>query len=179
MAISALFPTQSSGPSIVASASPLELGFRPQENSVHLNLHRLPAPACDAFSSLPVLETPSLDDSAEMDVSPLLSVLRTHIKDITWHGSRSISLPLLGTRDRDLDIKDVTFETLKLIRAWSICAPELRVVRVFAYDFEKIAVLNRIIGDFFEVERETSASKVHFAISRSVTQRRLVCQKFS
>jgi hypothetical protein len=151
------------------------IGIPAGAESVHPNLHRLPAPACDAFSSLWVLD--SLDAPAEMDLGPLLSVLRTHIRDITRngditrHGARSIALPLLGTGYQGLDIKDVTFETLKLIRAWSHSAPELRVVRVFAYDFEKIAVLNRIIGDFFDVPREASVSALLSAATAELRQK--------
>jgi len=65
-----------------------------------------------------------------MDLGPLISLLRTHISHITRHGARSIALPLLGTGYQGLDIKDVTFEILRLIRAWSNSAPELRVARV-------------------------------------------------
>ncbi len=139
--------------------------------SVHPNLHRFPAPACDAFSSLWVLEISPFESSPEFDLTPLLSVLRTHIRDITRHGARSVALPLLGTGFQGLDIKDVTIETLKLIRAWSLSEPELRVVRVFAYDFEKIAVLNRIIGDFFNVPRESSVSALLAAASAELKQK--------
>lgn len=147
------------------------IGLPAGAESVHPNLHRFPAPACDAFSSLWVLETSSLNNSDEMDLGPVLFLLRTHIRNITRHGARSIALPLLGTGYQVLDIKDVTFETLKLIRAWSISEPELRVVRVFAYDFEKIAVLNRIIGDFFNFPREASASALLAAASAELKQK--------
>lgn len=147
------------------------IGLPAGTESVHPNLHRFPTPPCSAFSTLWVLESSPPEGSAAIDLGPLISVLRTHIPDIIRHGARSVALPLLGTGFQGLDIRDVTIETLKLIRAWSNSAPELRVVRVFAYDFEKIAVLNRIIGDFFDVPREPSVSALLSAATAELKQK--------
>jgi hypothetical protein len=77
----------------------------------------------------------------------------------------------LGTGYQGLDLRDVTFETLKLIRSWAATEPQLRIVRVFAYDFEKIATLNRIIGEFFDAPREPVSSALLSAATAELKQK--------
>jgi hypothetical protein len=139
--------------------------------SVHPTLHRFPSPPCDAFSSLWVIEVCAPGKSEDSDLLARMAVLRSHMTDIANTGARTVALPLIGTGYQGLDIKDVTFETLKLVRSWAASEPRLRVVRLFAYDFEKIATLNRIIGEFFDAPREASASALLAAATAELKQK--------
>jgi O-acetyl-ADP-ribose deacetylase (regulator of RNase III) len=139
--------------------------------SVHPGLHRFPTPPCDAFSSLWVIEVCTPGQREDSDLSARMAVLRSHVTDIVNSGAQTIALPLIGTGYQGLDIKDVTFEILKLVRYWAVTEPRLRVVRLFAYDFEKIATLNRIIGEFFDVPREASASALLAAATAELKQK--------
>ncbi len=147
------------------------VGLPPSALSVHPSFHRFPVTPCDAFSNLWVLEIRSAACAEDSDLSFKITVLRKHVKDIVQAGARSIAMPLLGTGYQGLDIKDVTFETLKLIRCWATSEPDLRIVRVFAYGFEKIATLNRIIGEFFEAPDEPAASALLAAATAELKQK--------
>jgi hypothetical protein len=115
-------------------------------------LHKVPVSSCSAFRSLWIVEMRDLEGLGEVtlgDVRRNFAILDKHIIDIVNSGCTSISLPLLGTGYLGLNATEVIDETLRSISKWVSRAPRLQCVRVFAYDIEKIALLNMAIDDFF------------------------------
>lgn len=150
------------------------IGLPDGADSVHAKFHRFPVEPCKSFRSLWVLEITEFEEGQQDALTRLLSsmtLLRQSIGALIQTGVRSISLPLLGTGSQGLDVRDVTFETLKLMKEWASTAPSLEVVRLFAYDFEKIAILNRPIGDFLQVRPQFSASALLSAATEELKQK--------
>jgi hypothetical protein len=123
-------------------------GLPPNTTTHSSRLHRVPVTPTESFKALWILDFRDLFDPKPPTVGELREILETlvrHSREIVPGEGTSVSLPLLGTGDQGLPIREVAEETLRLIRRWSKREPRLKVVRVFAHDLEKVAILNRTI----------------------------------
>jgi hypothetical protein len=102
--------------------------------------------SCPAFDSLWVIELrdPRRPFSLE-DLRGALDAVGGRLPDILAEAS-SITLPLLGTGNQQLNPRDVARELLSALPRWAE-NPRLRTVRVFTLELEHVAVLNRALDD--------------------------------
>lgn len=127
--------------------------------SVDERLHRFPATPCPAFGSLWVLEMQLHDEEHPFTPAQLRSAFAVLGRSAaSLSAARSISLPLLGTGSQSLDRRDVVREIIRLARTWAAILPRLEVVRLFAYSFESIAVLNKTIDELLNSHHAGPAS---------------------
>ncbi len=121
----------------------------PGTESYSDRLHRFPARRTDAFRDLWVLEMRSVESSTDQpslgELRASLSLLERHLDSICESEVHSISVPLLGTGFQGVVPELVVGEMLGAIERWPQRASELKVVRVFARDLEKVAALNMAI----------------------------------
>ena len=102
--------------------------------------------SCPAFDSLWVVELrdPRRPFSLE-DLRGALDAIGGRLPDMLASAS-SISLPLLGTGNQQLNPREVARELLSALPRWAR-HPRLRTVRVFTLELEHVAVLNRALDD--------------------------------
>lgn len=102
--------------------------------------------SCPAFDSLWVVELrdPRRPFSLE-DLRGALDAVGERLPDMLASTS-SITLPLLGTGNQQLNPRDVARELLSALPRWAR-HPRLRTVRVFTLELEHVAVLNGALDD--------------------------------
>lgn len=102
--------------------------------------------SCPAFDSLWVVELrdPRRPFSLE-DLRRALDAIGGRLPDMLASAS-SITLPLLGTGNQQLNPREVARELLSALPRWAR-HPRLRTVRVFTLELEHVAVLNRALDD--------------------------------
>jgi len=170
------FPTQGSILGALADRFGLAYGTTLPRGSlsVHPNLHKFPVTGCLAFRDLWVIEIREWDAKSTVtlaDVSKAFGVLKGSIAKVAQGDVKSISMPLIGTGSVGLPLQDVVRETMLLVKDWASTAPQLEVVRIFANDLEKVAVLNQAINFVLGFSVQQSASALLAAAAEELRQK--------
>lgn len=113
------------------------------ENLIHFD-----TPENDCFSELAAFELSDLKQPKRFTIGTLKRRYRELVNFLENHpteNEESISLPLLGTGNQGLSLTDSVSELLKTFS--KLKKTKLKIIRVFANDFESIGVLNQKINE--------------------------------
>ena len=102
----------------------------------------------DCFKKLTALELSDLNKKNSFSTATLMSRYREFadfLENYPTETDESISLPLLGTGNQGLPLEDSVAELLKTFN--QLKKTKLKIIRVFARDFESIGVLNKKINE--------------------------------
>lgn len=141
----------------IADRYGISFGTEPPPGSYRYpgGLLRFGGVSCPAFDSLWVLEMKRPGQRFSLrDLRRALETVGSHLPDLLAAAS-SITLPLLGTGDQELQPRDVARELLSALPGWARHL-QLRTVRVFTLRLEHVAILNRAL-DGRRFEERTSA----------------------
>lgn len=112
------------------------------------NLIHFDTPGNDCFSELNALELSDLKQPKRFTIGTLKSRYRELVNFLENHPKgedESISLPLLGTGRQGLSLEESVTELLSTFN--KLKKTKLKIIRVFAWDFESIGVLNKKINE--------------------------------
>jgi hypothetical protein len=109
-------------------------------------LLHFPGVSCEAFDSLWVLEMKQPGEAfSREDLRRALDAIGRALPDMLSEAS-SLTLPLLGTGQQQIDPTRVARELLSALPRWA-SNPRLRTVRVVTHNLEHVAILNRALDD--------------------------------
>lgn len=103
--------------------------------------------SCEAFDSLWVADMRDLREPFTLaDLRRTLDAVRRCLPLMLEGGASSLTLPLLGTGQQQLDPRDVVREILSALPRWAE-SPRLRSVRLVTLELSNVALLNRALDD--------------------------------
>ncbi|HXK59858.1 MAG TPA: hypothetical protein PLP42_08160 [Acidobacteriota bacterium] len=148
-------------------------GLPPGSSTYSGRLHHVRVPATAVFKTLWILDLKDWDGKPTLSAGQLKLAFDTLIRhaDEVSADARSISLPLLGTGSMGLEVEPVVREILRLVKQWAICAPRVEIVRVFAHDFEKVALLNLAIEGVLDRATASSDTRLLEAVAEELSQK--------
>lgn len=118
------------------------------QSNISENLIHFQTPENECFSELAALELADLKQPKKFTIGTLKQRYRELIHFLENHPSdqgESISLPLLGTGRQGISLEQSVAELLNTFN--KLRKTRLKVIRVFAWDFESIGVLNKKINE--------------------------------
>jgi len=122
----------------------------------------------DCFNSLISLELSDLNSRNSFSTATLISRYREladFLETYSEEQIESISLPLLGTGNQGLSLEDSIAELLKTFN--ELKKTHLKIIRVFAKDFESIGALNKKINELLNRKEVIQKGLLHAAIDES------------
>jgi hypothetical protein len=122
---------------------------KPIENTVSIseNIILLPTPVNKYFSKLITIELSDWNKRTSFTAATLITrykELGRFLENYPSAHDESISLPLLGTGNQEISLEDSVSELLKTIN--NLKQTKLKIIRIFARNFESIGVLNKRIN---------------------------------
>ena len=119
-----------------------------KEIRISKNILSFETPINNYFSELNAFELSDLNQRNSFTNATLITRYRELVDFLETHPSdqvESISLPLLGTGNQGISLEESVSELLKTFNL--IKRTKLKIIRVFARDFESIGVLNKKINE--------------------------------